>query len=331
MQIQELLDMVDAVEYIGQYVDLEEKNGEYWGLSPFQAEKTPSFSVRRETGRWYCFSTGRGGNLISFIAQYNHVSNGEAVRILKKYAKIEDSDSDLMHKTEKLASVNVFAKYRQKKYAEKAVSTSVLPDNYMERFEDAPDKLQLWRDEGISDEAMRFFGVKYDSFSNCIVYPVRNDVGKIVNIGGRTLDPNFKVKNIRKYTYFKPWNGAMSVVYGLFENKDEILAKHEIIIFEGVKSVMLARSYGIKNTGAILTSHLNPHQMKILARLGVPVTFALDADVDVKKDRHANILKKYTNVRYLYDFRRLLGEKDAPVDKGEAVFRELYERCKYKL
>ena len=51
MELQELLDSIDAVEYIGQYVELAENNGEFWGLSPFKQEKTPSFSVRRETGK----------------------------------------------------------------------------------------------------------------------------------------------------------------------------------------------------------------------------------------------------------------------------------------
>lgn len=65
------------------------------------------------------------------------------------------------------------------------------------------------------------------------------------------FDPEWKEKGMRKYTYLSGW-GEMSVIYGLFENMEEILKKKEIIIFEGCKSVLLARSWGIRNTGALL-------------------------------------------------------------------------------
>ena len=91
----------------------------------------------------------------------------------------------------------------------------------------------------------------YDSFSDRLVYPIRNPDGKIVNIGGRTLDPHWKEKGLRKYTYFMSW-GELKTIYGLAENRDAILQKGEIILFEGCKSVLLADTYGIHNTGAIL-------------------------------------------------------------------------------
>ena len=128
---------------------------------------------------------------------------------------------------------------------------------------------------------------------------------------------------MRKYTYLSGW-GEMSVIYGLFENMEEILKKKEIIIFEGCKSVLIARSWGIRNTGALLTSHLNPAQMKLLARLGVRVVFALDKEVNIKKDHNINKLKQYVNVEYVWDKDNLLEEKDAPVDKGGEVFDKVY-------
>ena len=171
---------------------------------------------------------------------------------------------------------------------------------------------------------MKEFQVKYDGFSNRIVYPIRDIDGKIVNIGGRTLDEQFKEKKIRKYTYFSGW-GSMNIIYGLFENLKSILEKREIILFEGCKSVLLANTWGIKNCGAILTSHLNPCQLKILAKLGCRVVFALDRDVRIFDDHNINKLKKYVNVEFLFDKDGLLDEKDAPVDKGKEVFEKLYE------
>lgn len=121
----------------------------------------------------------------------------------------------------------------------------------MSKYEKRDDKLAVWEAEGISREALDTFQVYYDSFSNRLVYPIRDIEGNIVNIGGRILDPEWKEKGMRKYTYLSGW-GEMSVIYGLFENMEEILKKKEIIIFEGCKSVLIARSWGIRNTGALL-------------------------------------------------------------------------------
>jgi DNA primase len=333
MELQEILDSVDIVDYISQYVDLEEKNGEYWGISPFREERTPSFSARRETGVFKDFSSGLAGNLVTFIHYYNNVSNYEAVKMIKKYAGIDDSGDGVSSYRDKLSATKVCKRFMVKKKQQTQVSAKVLSDNYMERYENRSDKLQIWRDEGISDESMRFFGVKYDAFSNCLVYPIRNADGKIVNIGGRTLDPDFKAKGIRKYTYFHTWkeSGGMKIVYGLYENMESIKAKHEIIIFEGMKSVLLARDYGFTNCGALLTSHCNPEQMKILAKLGANVVFALDKDVDVTADRNIQKLKQYVSVSYIYDFKNLLDAKDSPVDKGRETFSTLYENHRRKI
>ena len=325
MEIPELLAKIDAVDFLSQYTELEERGGEYWGLSPLAdpPEKTPSFSVRRETGKFYCFSTGHGGSLITFLKLYHHISGYQAVEILKKYAGL---DGETFHVREKLAATSVCQRFCPKNELKKPLINKPLPENCMEKFEWRPEKLKIWEDEGISLESMQKFQVRYDSFSDRIVYPVRNADGKPVNISGRTLDPDFKEKGLRKYTYFYPWGGAMNVVYGLWENREEILAKKEIILFEGCKSVLLADTWCVRNTGALLTSHVSQYQLRILAKLGVRTVFALDKDVDIFEDRQIKLLKRYLNVEYLLDTDDLLGPKDAPVDRGKEVFLKLYQQ-----
>lgn len=215
-------------------------------------------------------------------------------------------------------------RFKQPKTSRKASASTILPDDYMERYEKRDDKLAIWEKEGISRASLDKFQVYYDSFSNRLVYPIRNIEGKIVNVGGRALDEQWKEKSLRKYTYFKGWNGGMDVIYGLSENKKDIIQQHRIIIFEGVKSVLLANTWGIHNTGALLTSHVSASQLKILARLGCRVVFALDKDVRIREDRNIQKLKQYVNVEYIYDFSDLLDDKDSPVDKGQEVFRKLY-------
>ncbi len=321
MEIDELIQQIDIVEFISQYVELEQRGSEYWGLSCFKEENTPSFSVRSQPPVFYDYSSGIGGNVFSFVKYYHKCSGWEAVEILKRYVKKNCGSEG---KRRNLDMVTDCKRFKQTKGAEKKFLAKELPNNYMERFEKAEDKLKQWEQEGISRDILDKFQVYYDRFSNRLVYPIRSLEGKIVNIGGRTLEPKFKEMGLRKYTYFQPW-GSINTLYGLYEGLPAALEKKEIILFEGCKSVLLANTWGIQNVAAILTSHLSPNQMKILAKMGCRVVFALDKDVDIEADKNIQKLKRYVNVEYLKDDKNVLGEKDAPVDKGEDVFRSLYE------
>ena len=305
-------------------MELEQRGEEFWGLSPFKSEKTPSFSVRPQPPCFFDYSSGIGGNVFTFTRYYFHCSTTEAVDKLKEFAGYSD---DVGYRREKLDATQACRKFAPQKKTEKQSKATVLPDDYMSRYEKRSDKLDVWRSEGISDEALEKFQVFYDGFSDRLVYPIRNPEGKIVNVGGRTLDPLWKEKKLRKYTYFQQW-GTINTVYGFSENLEEIRKKREIILFEGAKSVMIAYGWGIRNTGAILTSHLSTNQMKLLAKLGCRTVFALDKDVDIRSDHNIRKLANYVNVEYLLDRDGLLNEKDSPVDRGEEVFRQLYEQRK---
>ncbi len=319
MELEELIQSVDIVEYISQFVDLEQRGEEWWGLSCFRTENTPSFSVRKEPPVFYDYSSGIGGNIYTFIKKYYDCSGVEAVKKLEEYAGVDGAVTT----SKRMSATSACKKFARAKRTEKASKGTILPDNYMERYENRSDKLAVWESEGISSESLRKFQVMYDGFSDRLVYPIRNMDGKIVNIGGRTLDPDWKEKKLRKYCYFYQW-GKLDLIYGLFENLEYILREREIILFEGCKSVLLADTYGIHNAGCLLTSHLNPHQMKILAKLGVRVVFALDKEVDIRKDHNINKLKSYVNVESVWDRNGRLEDKDSPIDKGYEVFKEVY-------
>lgn len=329
MDLDELLENVDIVEYISQYVDLEEKGGEFWGISPFTdpPENTPSFSVRRENGSWYDFSSGQGGNAYTFAKLYHDCSREEAIERLVGFSGVDGSVSRSGKRLEATLVCKRFAKPKRKTKQDKI---QTLSDTIMERYEKNPEKLAIWEREGISEDSLERFQVRYDSFLDAIVYPIRDPDGKIINIGCRTLDPDFKSKGKPKYFYLKSW-GTLKTVYGVAENIEAIKKQREIILFEGCKSVLKADTWGIHNCGAILTSHLSLEQVKILMKLGVRVVFALDKEIDIRNDRNVQRLKHYVDIDYLFDREDLLSEKDSPVDKGEEVFRKLYEgRRRYR-
>ena len=322
MELSDLIESIDIVDYISQFVELEQRGEEYWGLSCFKDEKTPSFSVRRTPPCFYDYSSGIGGNVFTFTRYYFHCSSAEAVEKLEAFA---GADGGTCTRHARLDATQVCRKYQRVKPRPKESKGVLLADDYMSRFEKRQDKLLVWEREGISLSSMEKFQVFYDAFSNRLVYPVRNADGKIVNVGGRTLDPDFKEKGLRKYTYFFGW-GTMDTIYGLSENMEEIKKRHEVILFEGCKSVLLADSWGIHNTGALLTSHLNPNQLRILAKLGCRVVFALDNDVDIRKDHNIKKLQQFVTIEYIHDTEELLCEKDSPVDRGKEVFQRLYDR-----
>ena len=319
VDIEDIIDSVSILDYISQFTDFEQKNGEYWALSPLKDEKTPSFSVNTELNKFFDFSSGKGGNILNFIMSYNHCSSRTAEAILRQYA----DGKGINPRRRRMEATKVAKKFIERKGKAKEEKNVFLPDDFMCRYEKDYDKLSVWEAEGISRASMDKFQVYYDRVSSRIVYPIKDVAGNIINVSGRTLDPEWKEKRLRKYTYFFPL-GTLNTIYGLAENRESVTEKKEIILFEGAKSVMLADTWGIHNTGAILTSHLNQKQLKILASLGVRVVFALDKDVDITKDNNISHLKWFVPVERFIDRSGLLSDKMAPVDAGKDTWDLLY-------
>ena len=323
MTATELADQVDILEYISQYTDFEERNGEFWALSPLKSENTPSFVVSKELNRFYDFSSGSYGNAVQFVMDYNHCSLRKACDILTEYI----GEENLVEKPKPLAVCDVARKFCDPKFIKHKPSHTFLSQDYMSRFEKDSQKLKIWIDEGISQKSLDKFQVYYDRVANRLVFPIRDRYGNIVNISGRTLDPQYKEKRLRKYTYYQKF-GTMDLIYGLYENIDYINEQKEIILFEGAKSVMLTDTWGIHNTGAILTSHLNRDQAKILIGLGCTVVFALDKEVEVRKDKNIRWITQFVPVKYVIDSIDMLDEKMAPVDNGFKTWQVLYKEAR---
>ena len=325
MEASEIVAAVDMVEYLSQYMDFEQKGRELWANSCFTTEKTPSFSLDPEKKYFYDFSAGFGGNLVDFVMAHDKVNVAQAINILKRYAHItEDQDGA---PRQRLSMVSIARRYGRPTRSPPKCTAKILPDNYMERYEFRTDKLKEWHDEGISYDVMRRFDVMYDAFDDRIVYPVRNMDGKIFCVSGRTCDPDYKAKGIRKYTYTSPI-GALPALYGFWENKQAILDKKEAIIFEGCKSVLKGYDFGYDNCIALLTSHLSPFQMEALIKLAsfynIRFVFALDSDVDIMNDKNIMRLKSYARIEWIKNRDNMLQEKESPVDRGKEVFDKLY-------
>lgn len=320
VELKEIAEKIDIVDYIGQYVDLEFRNGDYFGLCPFHEENTPSFSIMPGSQKYYCFGCGAFGDVIDFAREYHHWSTARALYELKKVAGISDGETII-----RLSATREAKKFISHKGHKTSQPHAILADDIMDKYERREDKLSVWTQEGISIEELDRFIVRYDAFANRLVHPIRLPDGRIFNIAGRTLDPDFKEKKIRKYTYYYKM-GTLDTLFGLYENRDAILSSKEIILFEGAKSVMRAAGYGYKNTAAVLTSHLNPYQTRILISLGVRVVFSFDSDVDPREDAEVKKLKHFVPCEWVRNRDHLLDEKMSPVDAGKDIWESLYKR-----
>lgn len=319
MDYEELLEQIDIYDYISQYVELQEKNGEYWGLSPFKDEKTPSFSVNTDIQKFSDFSSGNNGDLLTFVKEYHNVECRKGIEMLMEFAGIED-DGEYHRRPSYLKEMR---KYIPRKKKEKIYTNrSFLSPKCMDEYKNDMGALMNWVKQGVSLEVLERHQVKYNPLDDSLVFPLFDSAGNIISVCSRTL-----CGRNPKYLPYKKFDGV-DFLYWEYQNRQNILDKNEIIIFEGAKSVMAAESFGYNNCVSTQTSHLNQEQLKILIRLGVKVVFAYDKGVNIKEDKIIKKLSHFTQIEYIEDNWFLLKEKDAPIDYGKEVWDYLYKRKK---
>lgn len=162
--------------------------------------------------------------------------------------------------------------------------------------------------------------------------PIRDKNNQLVAIKGRTYLPNNKELDIPKYLYYKENKDSRyynSVLFGANYNYDKIKELNEVIVVEGEKTVMKAKSMGFDNVVSISGHDINSNIKKKILQLHSNVVIALDKDVQLKDIiKEGSKLTMFTNVCYIHDDRNLLGEKSSPFDEGFGVWLDLYNNKK---
>lgn len=319
MDLEELLGRIDIVDYVSQYVELIFKNGEYWGHSPFNdKDMNPSFSVNKEKQVYMDFSSGKSGDILGFIQEYHKCSFKEAINKIKEFLNV--SEDEIFIETPEI--IKTLRKYKNFPKCKKNTERKTLSPSYMNNYSKEP--IKLWLDEGISQEVMDRYNVRYDRTKDAICFPIYDTCGNMINVKGRNVMPLWKELGISKYFYYFKL-GTLNYFWGLNFKIDIIKACREAIIFEGEKSVMKMDGWGIENSVALCNGALTDEQLILLIKLGVNVVFALDKDKDPTKDNNIKKLTRYCMVEYIKDTQNLLGEKDSPCDKGLEVWQTLYK------
>ena len=321
--LQEINASVDLLEYISQSIEMERRGNDYFGHCPLHVDNTPSFSITPAKNSYYCFSCGKSGGIIGYLMDYEGLSFDDAV---KKAAGLANIDMSKMCQSKTISFLKrIRAALASRK--KQPFQHEILDCSEIEKYSE--EAVPEWLDEGIKQEVLDLFGVRVDNWNNRIVYPVYDINGNLINVKARTRYKNYKQMKIPKYiNYFSV--GVMDYFQGLNITLPYIKQSNEAIVFESIKSVMKAYGWGYKNCISAEKHTLTDEQIMLLVRLKVNVVFAYDSDINYwQRDVKQSIdkLKRVTNVYVIDDKNMLLGgadAKNAPVDLGEEVWKELY-------
>lgn len=307
-KIEEIFAAADIVDVVGEFVELKKRGTNWFGLSPFVNEKTPSFAVSPNKNIFKDFSSGKGGNAVTFLMEAEGMSYVEALKWLaERYnieLQLEETEEDLVVKDrrESLFVVNEFASrwfhgqlmkedegkriglpyFKERGILETTIQEFQLgysPEKWDAFATEA--KKQLFAQEFLVETGLCFTSEKdgslLDRFRGRVMFPITDHLGKTVGFGGRILD---KTKKAAKYVnspeseiYHKS-----RVLYGLHQAKQQIRDQDFAILVEGYMDVISLFQAGIRNAVASSGTALTEDQIKLLKRFSPNVLLIYDAD-----------------------------------------------------
>ncbi len=304
-EIDELKNRADAVEVIGAHVRLRRAGRNYIGLCPFHQEKTPSFTVNRERGFFYCFGCGAGGTVFNFLMRLEGLSFPEAVRSLAgRYGMtLHEGHSDPARASEReamLAAAVVardFFAHVLWKTEEGGVAREYLKSRgigaetareFALGFAPArPTNLAAsLRKRGLLDAGVKIGLVKKDAagemdmFRARLMFPILDTQGRPLAFGGRVLD-----QRLPKYMNSpeSPLYSKSRNVYGLPQARAAIAKNNRAIIVEGYIDAIALSQAGFKETIASLGTALTADQLRLVGRVTRNVYACFDGDAAGRK------------------------------------------------
>lgn len=314
---------IDLLDYASALIEFKKAGVDsYTAKCPNHNDINASLFLTPSKNLWYCFGCAKGGGIINFIMEYEHLSYVDAVKKVLGLAGVSEIDARPKLRS---SSLGFFKKvYGEQTVQQVAPERDRLPEDYMEQFAD--ETPEEWVEEGIDPEIMKLYGVRIDKRGNRIVYPVRDNDGNLIGVKGRTRYKDFKVLGIQKYmNYVKI--GTCNYFQGMQQAADAIRESNEVIIVEGIKSVMKIRSFGMANVIAAETSRLNESQIRLLIQKRIKnIVIAFDQDVGLDKIEENTVkLRRFANVSVVFDKDGLLEPKMSPCDAGKDVWLQLYD------
>ena len=288
--LNEIKDKIPISQVVGKKVQLKKKGKEYVGLSPFNKEKTPSFTVNDEKQFYHCFSTNKHGDIFTFLVEVGGLSFPEAVEKLAEEAGIKLQDLspqeeekfkknkdilDTLELSKSFFSSHIYEtknSFAIKYLMERGINDKIIKD-FDIGFASQGNQLENFLlSKGVSHEIMILAGMVikneknqknfYDRFRNRIIFPIRDSRNKVVGFGGRVIREEDQPKYLNSPE--TPVFHKGSVLYNFSKIRPNIKEKDDLIVVEGYMDVVSLASKGFKSSVAPLGTAITENQLNIL-------------------------------------------------------------------
>ena len=292
----------DIVDVISGYVKIQKKGSSYFGLCPFHSEKSPSFSVSPQKQMYYCFGCGAGGNVFTFIMEYENYTFQEAIKFLAQKAGVSLPEAEYTEevrkkegKRAKLLEINKeAAKYfyyqlrgSNGRAGDQYLKGRELSDETINKFGlgfanmTSNDLVKYLKSKGYDDKLLQEAGLatfdeKYgmhDKFWNRVMFPIQDINHRVIGFGGRVMgDGKPKYLNSPETMIFDKSRN----LYGL--NLARTSRKNNMILCEGYMDVITMHQAGFSQAVASLGTAFTEGQATLLKRYTQEVILSYDSD-----------------------------------------------------
>ena len=300
--IEEVRSKNDIVDVISSYVKLQKKGSSYFGLCPFHNEKSPSFSVSGQKQMYYCFGCGAGGNVFTFLMEYENYSFVEALKYLADRAGVSLPEQEYSEEARKRADLKallleinkaaaqyfyVQLKAPQGAHALTYLKNRELSDDTMKAFglgysnKYSDDLYRYLKSKGYKDEHISQAGLisvgerqgVYDKFWNRVMFPIMDVNSRVIGFGGRVMgDAKPKYLNSPETLIFDKSRN----LYGL--NRARTSKKPYFLLCEGYMDVISLHQAGFTNAVASLGTSLTSGHASLIKRYVQEVYLTYDSD-----------------------------------------------------
>jgi len=294
-------------EVIGDFVQLKRAGSNLKGLSPFVDEKSPSFMVSPVKQIWKDFSSGKGGNVVTFLMEHEHFSYPEAIRYLARKYNIEIEETEQSNEEKEEAnekeSMYLVSEFAQQYFHNiltlseegKAIGYSYFKERgftaetikkfglgYSPETWDAFTKEALGK--GYRLEYLDKTGLtivkedkQFDRFKGRVMFPIQSMSGRVLGFGGRILTNDKKAAKYLNSPESDIYHKS-KVLYGIFHAKQAIAKQDNCYLVEGYTDVIQFNQAGIENVVASSGTALTPDQIRLVNRLTKNITVLFDGD-----------------------------------------------------
>ncbi|MDO1499656.1 DNA primase [Winogradskyella maritima] len=305
--IAQVFETARVEEVIGDFVQLKKAGSNFKGLSPFSDERTPSFMVSPVKQIWKDFSTGKGGNAVTFLMEHEHFTYPEAIKYLAKKYNIEIEETErtdeqkeaantresmylvseyantyfqnVLHKTDKGKAIGL-SYFKERGFTEETIKKFQL--GY------ALDEWQAFSDEALKNgyniEFLESTGLTivkpdkhFDRFKGRVMFPIHSMSGRVLGFGGRILGNEKKAAKYLNSPESEIYHKS-KVLYGLYFAKQSIAKEDNCYLVEGYTDVIQFYQTGIQNVVSSSGTALTSEQIRLINRLTNNITVLFDGD-----------------------------------------------------